>query len=160
MLSNGGMVWLKTGDTSFSEAKTLPLISSSILRNSAAGSQTSQVIHIPSCITVTFVPFWLSHSCFWPLRSAPAKQCVAAGGDEDAQIKSIIELLVRKGFIRRVDRMYKKPKPGKKRLAKWPKKLVPVRDRELQVAAPCFCSCTRLICHDTPMLMMLMRLLR
>ena len=29
--------------------------------------------------------------------------------------------------------MYKKPKPGKKRLAKWPKKLVPVRDRDLQV---------------------------
>ena len=55
------------------------------------------------------------------------------GGDADAQIKSVIELLVRKGFIRRVDRMYKKPKPGKKRLAKWPKKLVPVRDRELQV---------------------------
>lgn len=77
-------------------------------------------------------------------RSSPA-ECIAAGGDEDAQIKSIIELLVRKGFIRRVDRMYKKPKPGKKRLAKWPKKLVPVRDRELQVAAPCFCFCTRLI---------------
>ncbi|KAL3154943.1 hypothetical protein ABBQ38_011473 [Trebouxia sp. C0009 RCD-2024] len=58
-----------------------------------------------------------------------------SGGDEDAQIKSITELLVRKGFIRRVDRMYKKPKPGKKRLAKWPKKLVPVRDRELQTFA-------------------------
>lgn len=79
--------------------------------------------------------------------SAPANQCAGAGGDEDAQIKSIIELLVRKGFIRRVDRMYKKPKPGKKRLAKWPKKLVPVRDRELQVAARRFGFCTRLLTH-------------
>lgn len=77
----------------------------------------------------------------------PAKQlrlCTAAGGDEDAQIKSITELLVRKGFIRRVDRMYKKPKPGKNRLAKWPKKLVPVRDRELQVAScPFFGTCAQ-----------------
>ena len=145
MLSNGATVWWKTGDTSTSEAKTLPLTSSSILRSSAAGFQTSQVSRMPSCITVTFIQFWLLHSCYLPTRSSPAEQCIAAGGDEDAQIKSIIELLVRKGFIRRVDRMYKKPKPGKKRLAKWPKKLVPVRDRELQVAAPCFCFCTRLI---------------
>lgn len=71
-----------------------------------------------------------------------------AGGDEDAQIKSITELLVRKGFIRRVDRMYKKPKPGKKRLAKWPKKLVPVRDRELQVPSCPSCNCTQVVSHQ------------
>ena len=74
--------------------------------------------------------------------------CACLGGDEDAQIKSIIDLLVRKNFIRRVDRMYKKPKPGKKRLAKWPKKLVPVRDRESQVIVCFWFSC--LLCIDLP----------
>ena len=56
-----------------------------------------------------------------------------AGGDVDAQIKTLTQLLLRRGLIFRADRLYKKPKPGKKRLAKWPKKLVPVRDRDLQV---------------------------
>ena len=40
---------------------------------------------------------------------------------------------MRRKLVIRVDRMYKKPKPGKKRLAKWPKKLVPLIDRDLQV---------------------------
>lgn len=75
----------------------------------------------PSCSVLLSIPFLKAFAC----------ACI--GGDEDAQIRSIIDLLVRKNFIRRVDRMYKKPKPGKKRLAKWPKKLVPVRDRESQV---------------------------
>lgn len=55
-----------------------------------------------------------------------------AGGDVDAQIKDVIQLLLRRRLIIRVDRMYKKAKPGKKRLAKWPKKMVSVRDRDLQ----------------------------
>lgn len=55
-----------------------------------------------------------------------------SGGDVDAQIKTLTQLLLRRGLIFRADRLYKKPKPGKKRLAKWPKKLVPVRDRDLQ----------------------------
>lgn len=53
----------------------------------------------------------------------------------DAQIKDVIQLLLRRRLIIRVDRMYKKAKPGKKRLAKWPKKMVSVRDRDLQVIA-------------------------
>ena len=138
MLLNGGMVWWKTGGTSISEAKTLPLTSSSILKNSAAGFLISQV-GLPFCTMILFSPVLVVMKLLLGHRKMlPAKQlrlCTAAGGDEDAQIKSITELLVRKGFIRRVDRMYKKPKPGKKRLAKWPKKLVPVRDRELQVAS-------------------------
>ena len=60
-----------------------------------------------------------------------------AGGDVDAQIKTLTQLLLRRGLIFRADRLYKKPKPGKKRLAKWPKKLVPVRDRDLQVHTHC-----------------------
>ncbi|DBB05953.1 TPA: hypothetical protein ACH3X3_009946 [Trebouxia sp. C0006] len=57
---------------------------------------------------------------------------VVLPGDADAQIKTLIELLLRRRLIFRTDRLYKKAKPGKKRLAKWPKKLLPVRDRDLQ----------------------------
>lgn len=32
---------------------------------------------------------------------------------------------MRRRLFIKADRMFKKPKPGKKRLAKWPKKLVP-----------------------------------
>jgi len=60
------------------------------------------------------------------------QNCVLSG-DVDSQIKTLIQLLLRRRLIFRTDRLYKKAKPGKKRLAKWPKKLVPVRDRDLQV---------------------------
>lgn len=56
-----------------------------------------------------------------------------ANDDEEGQMKEFITLLMRKGLILRVDRMYKKPKPGKKRLTKWPKKLVPVKDKSMLV---------------------------
>ena len=61
------------------------------------------------------------------------------GDDEVGQINEFIVLLMRRGLILRVDRMYKKPKPGKKRLTKWPKKLVPVRDKSMLVSS---CSYT------------------
>lgn len=32
-------------------------------------------------------------------------------------------LLARRGLVTRSERVYKKPKPGKKRLTKWPRKL-------------------------------------
>ena len=61
------------------------------------------------------------------------KLCFFPGGDVDTQMRNVLELLLRRKLVIRVDRMYKKPKPGKKRLAKWPKKLVPLIDRDLQV---------------------------
>ena len=62
------------------------------------------------------------------------KLCFIPGGDVDVQMRNVLELLLRRKLVIRVDRMYKKPKPGKKRLAKWPKKLVPLIDRDLQVS--------------------------
>ena len=57
-------MWLKTGDMSTSEAKTLPITLSSILRNSAAGSQTSQVNDL--ALYLPFLQSWVSRSYYWP----------------------------------------------------------------------------------------------
>jgi hypothetical protein len=46
----------------------------------------------------------------------------------DQQIKELGELMIRRRLFIKADRMFKKPKPGKKRLVKWPKKLVPLYD--------------------------------
>ena len=34
--------------------------------------------------------------------------------------------MIRRRLFIKADRLFKKPKPGKKRLVKWPKKLVPL----------------------------------
>ncbi|KAK9806919.1 hypothetical protein WJX72_007432 [[Myrmecia] bisecta] len=47
---------------------------------------------------------------------------------QDEQVIELAEVLLRKGLLVKGNRMFKKPKPGKKRLSKWPKKLVPVRE--------------------------------
>lgn len=46
----------------------------------------------------------------------------------EEQIKVMIELLQRRRLLVKADRVFKKPRPGKKRLAKWPKKLQPLND--------------------------------
>jgi len=46
----------------------------------------------------------------------------------EEQIKVMIELLLRRRLLAKAERVFKKPKPGKKRLAKWPKKLQPLND--------------------------------
>ena len=46
----------------------------------------------------------------------------------DQQIKELGELMIRRRLFIKADRMFKKPKPGKKRLVKWPHKLVPLYD--------------------------------
>lgn len=109
----------KTDVLSISGARILQHISSGILK-SLYNMDTEQVRN-----AVTDKLPWLVH----PLES----QSCHAGDSDDGQVNEFVELLLRRIFIVRVDRMYKKPKPGKKRLAKWPKKLVPVRDRSLQV---------------------------
>ena len=48
-----------------------------------------------------------------------------AASKQDQQVKELGELLLRRRFLIKADRMFKKPKPGRKRLVKWPKKLVP-----------------------------------
>jgi len=50
----------------------------------------------------------------------------------EEQIKVMIELLLRRRLLAKAERVFKKPKPGKKRLAKWPKKLQPLNDVTFQ----------------------------
>ncbi len=119
----------KTDVSNSSEAKILQHISRSILRSSTAGYQTSQVRQ--KC-SATHYPYWHKFSAIAPSCHQNCSSSVLPG-DAEAQIKTLIELLLRRRLIFRTDRLYKKAKPGKKRLAKWPKKLVPVRDRDLQV---------------------------
>ncbi|KAK9804442.1 hypothetical protein WJX73_000818 [Symbiochloris irregularis] len=45
---------------------------------------------------------------------------------QDDQIRALAELFMRRGLFFKAERQFKKPKPGKKRLAKWPKKLLPL----------------------------------
>ena len=51
-----------------------------------------------------------------------------AASKQDQQVKELGELLLRRRFLIKADRMFKKPKPGRKRLVKWPKKLVPTEN--------------------------------
>ena len=60
-----------------------------------------------------------------------AVQLVRAAGAAlrtDQQVKELGELMIRRRLFIKADRMFKKPKPGKKRLVKWPHKLVPLYD--------------------------------
>lgn len=43
-------------------------------------------------------------------------------------MKELGDLMLRRRFLIKADRMFKKPKPGRKRLVKWPKKLVPAEN--------------------------------
>lgn len=50
---------------------------------------------------------------------------LCAASKPEQQVKELGDLLLRRRFLIKADRMFKKPKPGRKRLVKWPKKLVP-----------------------------------
>lgn len=136
MALTGEMGWCKTGDSSTSEARTLQPTSNSILRSLIAGYQISQV-SVGNKAVAFATQYALAHlmCCTFSVTVVCLVSYLMeyAGGDVDAQIKTVIQLLLRRGLIIRIDRMFKKAKPGKKRLAKWPKKMVPVRDRDLQV---------------------------
>lgn len=53
------------------------------------------------------------------------------GTNPAEQAQAMMQLLLRKGLVRAVDRLFKSPKPGRKRLVKWPKKLtaLPANDQ-------------------------------
>ncbi len=55
--------------------------------------------------------------------------CGCAALPLEVQIAFMGELMLRRGLFVKAERMFKKPKPGKKRLVKWPKKLLPIPDR-------------------------------
>lgn len=46
----------------------------------------------------------------------------------EQQVQEVAGLMLRKGLFMKTERMFKKPKPGKKRLVKWPKKLLPLHN--------------------------------
>mmetsp|Transcript_2710 Transcript_2710/g.8015 ORF Transcript_2710/g.8015 Transcript_2710/m.8015 type:complete len:447 (+) Transcript_2710:188-1528(+) len=54
----------------------------------------------------------------------------AAGATQEQEIQGMMQLLQRKKLVRRTERLYKKPKPGRKRLTKWPRKLEHVPENE------------------------------
>ena len=62
----------------------------------------------------------------WGYRAWEHKSLLRAGLRVEDQIKTLAELMMRRRLFVKADRMFKKPKPGKKRLAKWPKKLIPM----------------------------------
>ena len=41
------------------------------------------------------------------------------------QVVELLHLMLRRGLIERAERFYTKPKPGRKRLSRWPNKLKP-----------------------------------
>ena len=84
----------------------------------------------------------------WPARNyiadeAQPSQCFVhcAASKQDQQVKELGELLLRRRFLIKADRMFKKPKPGRKRLVKWPKKLVPTENP--------WVSLTEWLCSDS-----------
>ena len=60
----------------------------------------------------------------------------------DQQIKELGELMIRRRLFIKADRMFKKPKPGKKRLVKWPHKLVPLYEDKARSPIPALCPST------------------
>ncbi|KAK9907282.1 hypothetical protein WJX75_000641 [Coccomyxa subellipsoidea] len=48
----------------------------------------------------------------------------------DQQVQDVAAMMLRKGLFMKTERMFKKPKPGKKRLVKWPKKLLPLHNEK------------------------------
>ena len=61
-------------------------------------------------------------------RYCPHKIVHCAASKQEQQVKELGELLLRRRFLIKANRMFKKPKPGRKRLVKWPKKLVPTEN--------------------------------
>ena len=51
-------------------------------------------------------------------------------------MKELGDLMLRRRFLIKADRMFKKPKPGRKRLVKWPKKLVPAESPLVRLINP------------------------
>ena len=46
--------------------------------------------------------------------------------DSTEAVRELLHLMIRRGLVIRADRLHKKPKPGHKRLSKWPRKLAVV----------------------------------
>lgn len=54
----------------------------------------------------------------------------------------MMHLLIRRKLARRTERFYKKPKPGRKRLTKWPRKLQPLPLQEQVLGRTVCCLLT------------------
>lgn len=61
---------------------------------------------------------------------------VCAASKVDQQVQEVGDLMLRKGLFMKTERMFKKPKPGKKRLVKWPKKLLPLPHEKVGLRIP------------------------
>ena len=52
-------------------------------------------------------------------------------------VREQLQIMMRRGLVVRAERLYKKPKPGRKRLTRWPRKLQPVQMSEQVCAELC-----------------------
>ena len=41
-------------------------------------------------------------------------------------MRELLHLMMRRGLVIRADRLFKKPRPGRKNLSKWPRKLAAI----------------------------------
>lgn len=68
------------------------------------------------------------------LRASPEKmeglvQPIRPGRTVEDQIRDLVHFFMHKGLVMMADRKYKRPKPGKKRLVKFPRTLIPCQDQ-------------------------------
>lgn len=62
-------------------------------------------------------------------------QPLRPGRGVDDQIRDLMHFFVNKGLVLKTDRKYKRPKPGKPRLVKWPRTLLTLRDQSWEETA-------------------------
>jgi hypothetical protein len=65
------------------------------------------------------------------LPTLQLKDYSCAATKVDQQVQDVAAMMLRKGLFMKTERMFKKPKPGKKRLVKWPKKLLPLHNEKV-----------------------------
>lgn len=57
--------------------------------------------------------------------------------DVSESAREVLHLLMRRGLIVRAERLYNKPRPGRKRLSKWPRKLAPAHMQDQVCCGSC-----------------------
>ena len=87
------------------------------------------------CMPCSLSALWIEHiPLTHSVTNAVQSIALIAGAKLEDQIKVMAELMMRRHLLIKADRRFKKPKPGMKRRAKWPKKLIPVPDQVITLS--------------------------
>lgn len=103
-----------------------------------------------ACDNLTFVVF----KALAKHQEISNSTVATTGASLEDQIKVMAELMMRRQLLVKADRKFKKPRPGMKRRAKWPKKLIHVQEQvsnHAQTSAHQQCS-RKDACLKRPML--------